>query len=193
MLLFTSDTHFGMERTLKLSRRPFKSVKQMDKVLIKNWNKKVAKGDTVYHLGDFGNKNIVKKLHGKVILILGNYEERELKEQYNNNFDAYKSYLIDLGFYDVIRHDLTLTFNDEQYYLTHKPLDCKSNMFNLFGHIHGQQKVKEFGYDVGVDANFFYPCTLDDVFFWQNSVKIHLKGKSVFCNLNDIKNNENSN
>ena len=31
---FTSDTHFSSERTLELSKRPFKSVEEMDKILI---------------------------------------------------------------------------------------------------------------------------------------------------------------
>ena len=36
MLYFTSDTHFGSERTLELSRRPFNSVFEMDETIIKN-------------------------------------------------------------------------------------------------------------------------------------------------------------
>ena len=70
---FTSDTHFGAERTRTLFKRPFSSIKEMDKSIIKNWNKKVKKEDLVYHLGDFGDFNKVKKLNGKIILILGNY------------------------------------------------------------------------------------------------------------------------
>ena len=35
----TSDTHFGAERTLELSRRPFRNVGEMDLTLISNWNK----------------------------------------------------------------------------------------------------------------------------------------------------------
>ena len=52
---FTSDTHFSSERTLELSKRPFKSVEEMDKILIENWNSVVGQNDTVYHIGDFGN------------------------------------------------------------------------------------------------------------------------------------------
>lgn len=53
---FTSDTHFGEQRTLELSRRPFQNTAEMDKTIIDNWNKKVGKDDVVYHLGDFGDK-----------------------------------------------------------------------------------------------------------------------------------------
>ena len=186
-IFFTSDTHFGAERTFELSRRPFKNIKQMDRYIIKNWNKTIKNNDVVYHLGDFGNKQIIKKLNGNVILIFGNYEEKEIRNNFNNNFQKYKDYLKKLGFYDVIRHDLTITIQNKQYYLTHKPIDCKKDMFNLFGHIHGKQSLKRFGIDVGVDANFFYPFSVDDILFWKNSVKIHLSGKNVFCDIDDLK------
>lgn len=74
---FTSDTHFGSERTLELSKRPFKTVEEMDKTMINNWNKIVSKDDIVFHLGDFGDYKRVKELNGIKMLILGNYEEKD--------------------------------------------------------------------------------------------------------------------
>lgn len=35
-VFFTADTHFGQERALTLSRRPFKSVKEMDEYMMIN-------------------------------------------------------------------------------------------------------------------------------------------------------------
>ena len=72
---FTSDTHFGSQGTLKLSKRPFESVEEMDKAMIENWNEVVDKNDIIFHLGDFGNYEVVNKLNGNIVLILGNYEE----------------------------------------------------------------------------------------------------------------------
>ena len=46
----------------------------MDWKLIENWNKIIHINDTVYHLGDFGSLWPLKYLNGKIILILGNYE-----------------------------------------------------------------------------------------------------------------------
>ena len=40
---FTSDQHFGSERTLELSKRPFKSTDEMDQVIIDRFNSKVKK------------------------------------------------------------------------------------------------------------------------------------------------------
>ena len=58
---YTSDTHFSQERTLRLSRRPFNNVKDMDWTMIERWNGKVPYGGIVYHLGDFGNKVTIKR------------------------------------------------------------------------------------------------------------------------------------
>lgn len=78
---FTSDTHFGHQRTLEFSRRPFADVASMDAALIANWNAIVQPGDTVYHLGDFGAQeclDYVSKLNGKIIFLPGNYETPEM-------------------------------------------------------------------------------------------------------------------
>lgn len=82
-VFFTADTHFGSERTLTLSRRPFKTVEEMDETLINNWNSVVGKDDIVWHLGDFGNYDVVKRLNGKINLIWGNYELNEFIKKYN--------------------------------------------------------------------------------------------------------------
>ena len=102
---FTSDTHFGSERTLQLSKRPFKSVKEMDEALIDNWNNTVGKDDIVFHLGDFGNYDVIKQLNGEITLIFGNYERKDIREQFNYNMEAFIDKLLDIGFYDVYEFD----------------------------------------------------------------------------------------
>ena len=51
---FTADTHFGSQRTLELSRRPFKDTDEMDAHIFSWWISLFEPGDVLYHLGDFG-------------------------------------------------------------------------------------------------------------------------------------------
>lgn len=173
-IYFTSDTHFGSERTLTLSKRPFSSISEMDEQMIKNWNSKVDTEDIVYHLGDFGNYEVAKRLNGKIILILGNYEITDIQ-----NGKITRKELENI-FYEVY-DNLTLSCGlDKSLYLVHEPTKCDKNMFNLFGHIHGRQMVKRFGLDVGVDCHHFYPISKDDVSFYKNAILNHYD-ENVFC------------
>ena len=85
---FTADTHFGQKRTLELSRRPFKSVADMDMTLFVNWENTVGHNDVVVHLGDFGDPwyveegertSLITLLPGRAIYFLpGNYDTPEV-------------------------------------------------------------------------------------------------------------------
>ncbi len=80
MIYYISDTHFGDERIIKLSKRPFSDVDEMNKVLIKKWNDKVSACDDVYIVGDFAfNDKIANDaldyLNGQLHLIIGNHDE----------------------------------------------------------------------------------------------------------------------
>lgn len=172
---FTSDTHFGSERTLKLSKRPFKDTNEMDEVMINNWNKVVSKDDTVYHLGDFGEYETIEKLNGKIILLYGNYEVAD-----GINSD----YLKHIGFYDVIKDNTFSIWIDnknknyefEKYHLSmsHYPTMVSNvssvNSFNLFGHIHKLQMVKRHGLNAGIDCHNLFPIDLDTVLFYKNAI-----------------------
>lgn len=53
MIYYISDSHFGDERVMRLAKRPFHSVNDMDVTMIALWNKKVGGTDVVYVVGDF--------------------------------------------------------------------------------------------------------------------------------------------
>lgn len=165
MLFFTSDLHFGSEDTIKFDNRPFKNAKQFEKWTIKHWNKVSNKNDIIYVVGDFIDCHsktddscvkkflIAKKIKAKIVLIIGNNEQRIIKYYFNNDFEKFKEYCIYCGFYDVKYNDV-ITINNEHFYLTHKPKDCKKDMLNLFGHSHKAMGIyKSFGFNIGCDLN----------------------------------------
>lgn len=47
MTYFTSDQHFGHFNIIRLSRRPFATVEEMDNALLSRWKAKVNDDDTV--------------------------------------------------------------------------------------------------------------------------------------------------
>ena len=79
MIFFTADTHFGHASILKLCKRPFKTIEEMNETMIKNWNDRVKDTDTVYIVGDMfyrctDAEDILKRLKGKKRLIVGNHD-----------------------------------------------------------------------------------------------------------------------
>lgn len=77
--LFISDTHFNHENIIRYCHRPFKSVRQMNTTLIKNWNDTVGPEDLVFHVGDLakGAKPLLwlRPLNGHIVFIRGSHDQ----------------------------------------------------------------------------------------------------------------------
>ena len=53
MKFFTADLHLNHKAILTMGHgRPFKSLEEMEEIIVNNWNKKVSSRDDVYVLGD---------------------------------------------------------------------------------------------------------------------------------------------
>ena len=177
MNFFTSDLHFGSNQTIKMDNRPFKNAKQFEKVTLKKWNKLAKHNDTIYVIGDLvdchsstdmacvDKLNIVKKIKAKVILITGNNEDRIIKYFFDNSFEKFKNHCLNLGYLDVKTSD-TITINNQNFYLVHKPKHHNKDMLNLFGHSHKAMGIyKSFGFNVGCDLNNYMPYSENDIIY----------------------------
>jgi len=177
---FLSDTHFSQQRTLELSKRPFRDLQDMDYNMISNWNKHITMNDEVYFLGDFGESFDYLKLlnYKKLHFVLGNYErqtvdkkditDKSLKEL--KKFDNVKTYL---------RGECKLTLKDgKDVICIHEPIDPAeenptdyTDKLCIYGHIHGRHFYKLNGTDAGVDAHWFSPIDEDEIVWRLNAIK----------------------
>lgn len=161
-IFFTADTHFGSERTLELSKRPFSSVEEMNWEMVKRWNTTVSEGDTVYHLGDFGSPAYFHLLNGNILMVRGNYDS---------------DYVMDLlkedGAGEISKGHL-FPLNGLKFWLVHKPVDADDKAkFYLFGHVHKLRMVMTNGLNVGVDCHDFKPIDVETVMFYRNAIENH--------------------
>ena len=171
-VFFTSDTHWGHANILGFCKRPFKNVEEMNYKLIENWNNKVPTDGIVFHLGDFAWggfpfwKNIREQLNGKIILIKGNHDEKNLTSSAAQELFEHVSY------------QMKIRIEGRAVYLNHYPFLCYGGtyrdanglVYQAFGHVHSGPGAKGLDvdrlkilfptqYDVGVDNNNYEPIS----------------------------------
>jgi calcineurin-like phosphoesterase family protein len=158
-----SDTHFNHANIIEYSKRPFKSVDEMNEAIIANWNSTVGDSDLVLHLGDWfmGQKHlapaIMKRLSGRKILVKGNHDKM---------FTRYPDLESQL---EASHEYLEVSHRGDCAALFHMPIESWNNAhrgwFHLHGHSHGTSRTLGRRLDVGVDAfcNGFTPRSWQEV------------------------------
>ena len=128
-IFLTSDTFFGRDSTAK--ERGYPSSNEMDNDLIKKWNDRVSKNDTVYHLGNFAWDPIsaastLSQLNGNIIFLLANYDKaiEELVNDYT--FKITDKQIVEIFNFNAV--------------LCHYPLEEWNGKENGTIHLHGHSK-----------------------------------------------------
>ena len=140
-----SDTHFGHDAIIKYQRNNYINSEEMNNEIIKKWNSVISKDDIVIHLGDVSVdmskdelKKIIKKLNGSKILIPGNHERENLKN--DRHFYNY------VGF-DNVEQDIKHMVIGKLV-LSHEPIDfMPEGYFNIHGHVHQNPSRELFNED----------------------------------------------
>ena len=175
MIYFTSDPHFGHSNIIRYVNRPFRSVEEMDEILINNFNNVVDKNDTLYILGDFTMGGSYtkcmkyrKQLNCKHIhLIYGNHDKHFLQGGKESPYETERDYF-------------ELKYNGTRFCLSHYPFISwhgrEQGAIMLHGHIHSKRRSNEINqcqqvhrFDVGVDANDYKPVSIDDILKFFNT------------------------
>jgi calcineurin-like phosphoesterase family protein len=165
---FTSDTHFDDEYSLAYFNRPFKSVDEMNQVMVEKWNSVVSDDDTIYHLGDFTLEDIrhftkwASQLRGNIKILPGSHDGPWLKEFVATDKVQVIAPLVSLEF-----PELRAGESPQVIVLCHYSMQVwdRSNhsSWHLFGHSHGRLKGIGLSFDVGVDCTEFIPLSLETV------------------------------
>ena len=125
-----SDIHFGHTNVIRYSDRPYKDAMHMDESLIASFNSKVKPDDISIWVGDVSfsgeqrTKQIVHRLNGYKILIVGNH-------------DIEKKRRIKPMSFDEVHLCYNLTLDNMPLAFTHYPMDnLPPHWFNIHGHVH---------------------------------------------------------
>lgn len=156
---FTSDTHFGDPRILRIDRRPFPDLPTHDQALTEAWNAVVGPEDEVWHLGDFALgpppervAALLAALNGRKHLIVG-----------NNDGPA----TLSAPGWVSVAHYAEITVEERRLVLCHYAFRTWNGLgrgaINLHGHSHGRLKPIPRQYDVGVDAQDLRPVALAQI------------------------------
>lgn len=149
MKRYISDLHFYGDCINQFDKRPFNSIEEMNKYMIKQWNSIVKSGDIVIVLGDlFATKDakqinsVLSRLNGKIRLIEGNHDKEWLKVPgvNLNRFEWIKPYaeFEDGDFLVIASHYPTFCYNHQHL----KTKDGRYRTFMLYGHVHNSEEAK---------------------------------------------------
>lgn len=168
-VFLTSDLHFGHDREFVWGARGFSSVEEMNEAIILNWNSIVEDDDYIYILGDVmlgKSKNIecLKRLKGKIHIVLGNHDTSNKEKMYRGLPNVVE--IAEIG--------IKLKYKKYTFVLTHYPMmtpnidkeSLTQTTLNLYGHTHQVNNFYQgmpYMYHVGVDSHSCYPVLLDDI------------------------------
>ena len=168
MIFFTADQHFFHKSIIKSTNRPWTTLEDMHRGLIRNWNARVTCHDIVYCIGDFALSNntksikaLLSRLNGKIMLVPGNHDSKALRRLMGGSGGLLDSvYILNENSYKIV--------------MCHYPLlqwpGSNYNSICLCGHSHGNLSAsnphdlhRSLIMDVGVDCNNYAPVSMDEV------------------------------
>ena len=148
---------YAHDNVIKLNKRPFKDVEEMNEVMISNLNKVVGENDEVIHLGDFvwkGNFfDYLNRLNGFHTFLKGNHDHCYPTRLEGRNYLIRKNQIFEF------------TYKENYYVACHYPFYEKEwnrgyrKSIHLYGHTHRDLNIKN-AVHVGVDTNNFTPVEL---------------------------------
>lgn len=158
-IFLTADLHLGHANIIRYCSRPFlwSDVREMDHVLIKNWNYSLGPGTRIYCLGDlrYGTEALPaaqyqKRLRGDIVFIRGNHDDPESGS----------------------RPSATLVYDGVRFFLVHDPADAPPSFdgWVIHGHHHNNDlrnypfmNFEKRRINVSVEVTGYMPVSLHEI------------------------------
>jgi calcineurin-like phosphoesterase family protein len=143
-IFLIADSHFGAKEVIRVFKRPFKTVREMDRVMKENWNRAVGQNDTVISVGDFTwdperRQKLLKELHGNKILIRGNH---------------------DCGGPEAGGDGMVLEYRGQMFYIIHNPDHAPGNWKGWVIHGHHHWRMPDYPFIDGRWKTINVACEL---------------------------------
>ena len=174
MIYYIADIHFGDKKVFDKCSRPFSSLEEMEREIIKRWNKKVGDEDTVFVLGDIAEDDYVEVikifevLKGHKHLIIGNHDLKMIE------------HIRDSGIFESIEFMKLIEDAGKKVCLCHYPvmdwMEFNRDSYHVYGHIHNKTEKNGFAYveikqymknkpafNAGADVTNYEPVTLQEM------------------------------
>lgn len=172
MIYFSSDLHLCHNKEFLYKPRGFDNIEDMNKAIIKNFNKVITANDDLYLLGDIMLNDNEKgmyyfsQLPGRIHLIFGNHCTEKRQELLSKAWNVV----------EICGYATILKYHKYRFYLSHYPTICSNFDENkplrrqticLCGHSHVNDKFIDMNkgiiYHVELDAHNCYPVSIDQI------------------------------
>jgi calcineurin-like phosphoesterase family protein len=157
-LWFTADTHFGHASIIEYANRPWATAEEMDEALVERWNSCVQPNEDVWHLGDFAVglkvdqiEEVLRRLNGRIHMVLGNHDERGLGKNASGFVNKGLLASVDYGIADLKHHRQHVVMSHYAMTVWNR---SHFGAWMLHGHSHGSLNPEPtlLRMDVGVDG-----------------------------------------
>lgn len=162
----TADLHLGEDRFDLMQRPVFANAQEMIDLFVKNHNSVVSPDDIVQVVGDVVYQKApqfleqISRFNGKKILYRGNHD----RVFSDSDLSPYFSEIVPEG------ECRTANFAGVECNIVHYPTLGVNDKFNLVGHVHGAWKFQLNSFNVGVDANHYFPHNVERIPFYLEAI-----------------------
>ena len=161
MHLYSADLHAIHANIIKLSKRPFANMEEMNARIIQNFRARVKPDDDLWIVGDFAHwhateaelRAVFDQIPGRKHLVPGNHDNQRI---------------LGLPWTTVCRDIVEVRDGNSRVTLCHYPLitwngSRKSNAIHGFGHVHQNWSGSRNAVNLGVDLWEFKPVTVKEM------------------------------